>query len=106
MERVCGTGSYVPAHVMANDDLARIVDTNDEWIRERTGIGRRHVIGEETTSYMAGRAARQCAGAERDRSGRDRHDPAGHVFFGNRISVRGLRGAEDDRRENTRRDTI
>ena len=42
---------------MDNDDLAKIVDTNDEWIRERTGIGRRHVIEEETTSYMAGQAA-------------------------------------------------
>ena len=38
--KVCGTGSYVPAHIMTNDDLSRIVDTNDEWIRERTGIGR------------------------------------------------------------------
>lgn len=55
--KVCGTGSYVPAHIMSNDDLSRMVDTNDEWIRERTGIGRRHIIGEETTSYMAGQAA-------------------------------------------------
>ena len=57
--KICGTGSYVPAHVMTNDDLARIVDTNDEWIRERTGISRRHIIEEETTSYMAGQAARR-----------------------------------------------
>ena len=57
--KVCGTGSYVPAHVMSNDDLARIVDTNDEWIRERTGIGRRHIIDGETTSYMAGQAAKK-----------------------------------------------
>lgn len=55
--KVWGTGSYVPAHIMSNDDLSRIVDTNDEWIRERTGIGRRHIIEEETTSYMAGQAA-------------------------------------------------
>ena len=55
--KICGTGSYVPPHVMDNDDLSRIVDTNDEWIRERTGIGKRHIIGEETTSYMAGQAA-------------------------------------------------
>ena len=57
--KVCGTGSYVPAHIMTNDDLSRIVDTNDEWIREQTGIGRRHIIGEETTSYMAGQAAKK-----------------------------------------------
>ena len=55
--KICGTGSYVPPHVMSNDDLAKIVDTNDEWIRERTGIGRRHIIKGETTSYMAGQAA-------------------------------------------------
>lgn len=55
--KICGTGSYVPARVMDNDDLAKIVDTSDEWITERTGIKRRHIIGEETTSYMAGQAA-------------------------------------------------
>ncbi len=55
--KIYGTGSYVPPRVMDNDDLAKIVDTNDEWIRERTGIGRRHIIEEETTSYMAGQAA-------------------------------------------------
>lgn len=55
--KICGTGSYVPPHVMDNNDLAKIVDTSDEWIRERTGIGRRHIIEEETTSYMAGQAA-------------------------------------------------
>ena len=55
--KICGTGSYVPPRVMDNDDLAKIVDTSDEWIRERTGIGKRHIIEEETTSYMAGQAA-------------------------------------------------
>lgn len=55
--KICGTGSYVPSYVMDNDDLSKIVDTNDTWIRERTGIGRRHIIREETTSYMAGQAA-------------------------------------------------
>ena len=57
--KIYGTGSYVPPRVMDNDDLAKIVDTNDEWIRERTGIGRRHIIEEETTSYMAGHAAKK-----------------------------------------------
>ena len=55
--KICGTGSYVPPHVMDNNDLAKIVDTSDEWIRERTGIGKRHIIEKETTSYMAGQAA-------------------------------------------------
>lgn len=55
--KICGTGAYVPARIMDNDDLAKIVDTNDAWIRERTGIGKRHIVEEETTSYMAGQAA-------------------------------------------------
>lgn len=55
--KICGTGSYVPARVMDNDDMSKIVDTNDAWIRERTGIGKRHIIEEETTSFMAGQAA-------------------------------------------------
>ena len=42
--KICGTGSYAPHHVMDNHDLAKIVDTSDEWIRERTGIGKRHII--------------------------------------------------------------
>lgn len=57
--KIYGTGSYVPSRVMDNHDVARIVDTSDEWIRERTGIGRRHIIEEETTSYMAGQAAKR-----------------------------------------------
>lgn len=55
--KICGTGSYVPQHIMDNDDLSKIVETNDEWIRERTGIGKRHIAEDETTSYMAGQAA-------------------------------------------------
>ena len=55
--KICGTGSYVPARGMDNDDMSKIVDTNDAWRRERTGIGKRHIIEEETTSCMAGQAA-------------------------------------------------
>lgn len=55
--KICGTGSYVPPHVMDNNDLSKIVETSDEWIRERTGIARRHIAEQETTSYMAGQAA-------------------------------------------------
>ena len=54
---VLGTGSYVPDQVLTNDDLARMVDTTDEWIRTRTGISERHVAPpEEPTSVMACRA--------------------------------------------------
>ena len=41
----------------ANNDLAQIVDTNDEWIRSRTGIGERRIATTESTSYMAAKAA-------------------------------------------------
>lgn len=56
--RIAGTGSYLPEQVLSNDDLAKRVDTSDEWIRTRTGIAQRHVAGEgETTSELAYRAA-------------------------------------------------
>src|SRR5258706_10679786 len=44
--RVTGTGSYLPEKVVTNDDLARMVDTSDEWIRTRTGIRSRHIAAE------------------------------------------------------------
>jgi 3-oxoacyl-[acyl-carrier-protein] synthase III len=53
-----GWGKYVPAQVMTNNDIARIVDTDDEWIRTRTGIAERRVAGkEDTTTTMAYKAA-------------------------------------------------
>lgn len=56
---MCGTGSYIPSHVMDNNSIAELVDTNDEWIRERTGIIRRHIVTEETTVSMAAEAGRR-----------------------------------------------
>ena len=44
--RIIGTGSYLPEKVVTNDDLARTLDTSDEWIRTRTGIRSRHVAAE------------------------------------------------------------
>ncbi len=56
--RIAGTGSYLPEQVLTNEDLAKRVDTSDEWIRSRTGIGERHVAAEgETTSDLAYHAA-------------------------------------------------
>ena len=56
--RITGTGSYVPEKVLTNLDLEKFVDTNDEWIRTRTGICERHVAAEgENTSDLATRAA-------------------------------------------------
>lgn len=51
-------GSYLPERVMTNNDLAEIVDTSDEWIRQRTGITQRHIVAEgEKTSDLARHAA-------------------------------------------------
>jgi len=62
--RISGTGSYLPEKVLTNHDLAKIVDTSDEWIVERTGIRERHIAGEnESTSDMAAQAARRAIDA-------------------------------------------
>ena len=54
-----GTGSYLPERVMTNEELSKMVDTTDEWIRERTGITRRHIAADgELTSDIATEAAR------------------------------------------------
>ena len=57
--KITGLGFYVPENVVTNDDLSKIIDTNDEWIQERTGIKeRRHIIkGEDTTTTMGVKAA-------------------------------------------------
>ena len=56
--KICGTGSYVPENFYDNNDIAKMVETSDEWIRERTGIVRRHIADEDTTVSMAVKAAR------------------------------------------------
>lgn len=55
--KICGTGAYIPATYYDNYDLSQMVDTSDEWIRERTGIVRRHIVEEDTTVSMAVKAA-------------------------------------------------
>lgn len=57
--KISGLGYYVPENIVTNDDLSKIMDTNDEWIQERTGIkARRHIIrGEDTTTSMGVKAA-------------------------------------------------
>ena len=56
---IAGTGSYVPSYVMDNNKLSEFVDTSDEWIKERTGVARRHIVADETTSFMAAEAAKK-----------------------------------------------
>ncbi len=58
--RIIGIGHYVPPNVVTNDDLSKKIDTSDEWIRERTGIEKRHFVTEGTgTADLAFEAARQ-----------------------------------------------
>ena len=59
--RIIGLGSYLPSKVVTNDDMAGIVETNDEWIQERTGISQRYIADpiNEPVSFMAGEAARR-----------------------------------------------
>lgn len=55
-----GVGAHLPKRVVTNDEMAKIVDTSDEWIRERSGIRQRHVAGEgEHTSDLGTASARQ-----------------------------------------------
>ena len=64
--RIAGTGSYLPPRVVTNDDLARTMETSDEWIRSRTGIRQRHIADESQASsdlaLPAARAAMESAG--------------------------------------------
>jgi 3-oxoacyl-[acyl-carrier-protein] synthase-3 len=61
---VTGAGAYLPDQVVTNDDLAKVVDTNDAWIRERTGIReRRRAADDQPTSDLAAEAARRALAA-------------------------------------------
>ncbi|NHF58078.1 ketoacyl-ACP synthase III [Flavobacteriaceae bacterium TP-CH-4] len=70
--KIIGLGYYVPENVVTNDDLSKLMDTNDAWIQERTGIQeRRHVVkgsGETTTSMgvEAAKVAIERAGIDKD----------------------------------------
>ena len=64
--RIIGTGSYLPDKVLANSDLARLVDTSDEWIYTRTGIRQRHIAADDQVcsdlALIASRRAMEAAG--------------------------------------------
>jgi 3-oxoacyl-[acyl-carrier-protein] synthase-3 len=57
--RISGTGSVLPEKILTNHDLEKMVDTSDEWITERTGIKKRHIVEKETTCDIAEIAARR-----------------------------------------------
>ncbi|MFQ6004221.1 MAG: beta-ketoacyl-ACP synthase III [Woeseia sp.] len=59
--KVAGTGGYLPERVMHNEEFEKIVDTSDAWIRERTGIKRRHIAAEDETTSDMGLAAAHMA---------------------------------------------
>ena len=57
---IIGTGSYLPSQILSNEELAKMVDTTDEWITSRTGIKQRHIVAtSEFTSDLATKAAKQ-----------------------------------------------
>ena len=66
--RITGTGGYLPEKILTNADLERMVETTDEWIRERTGIEKRHVVTDEQSTVdlaeQAARRAMEAAGIE------------------------------------------
>ena len=66
--RITGTGCYLPEKVLTNHDLEKMMDTSDEWIRERTGICRRHIAADDETcsdmSMAAASRAIEMAGIE------------------------------------------
>ncbi|WP_336065997.1 beta-ketoacyl-ACP synthase III [Mesoflavibacter sp. CH_XMU1404-2] len=71
--KIIGVGKYVPDNVVTNDDLSKMMDTNDEWITERTGIKERRWVkpgSDDTTATMGVKAAKQAI----ERSGLDKDD--------------------------------
>lgn len=54
---ILGTGMYVPPRVVTNEDMSKLVDTNDEWIVQRVGVKQRHISTNETAADMATKAA-------------------------------------------------
>src|SRR6478609_9180577 len=61
---LAGVGGYLPKRVLSNDELARSVETSDEWIRERTGICQRHIAAPHETAAFMGTAAARVALAD------------------------------------------
>ena len=62
--RVTGVGSYLPSRILTNDDLSRMVDTNDEWVKARTGISQRYIAEDgEFTSDLGAAAAKSALAA-------------------------------------------
>ena len=71
--RILGTGSYLPEKTLSNADLEKMVDTNDEWITQRTGIKSRHIRSESDTTVSMGteaaKKALEVAGIDKNKIG-------------------------------------
>ena len=96
---IIGFGHYLPNKVLTNDDLSQMVETNDEWIRTRTGICSRHISEDETTADMAAKAAANAlknAGVDSKEVDLiilasvtpDNTTPASAIKIGNKLGVR------------------
>lgn len=55
--KIIGTGSYIPKRAISNEELTNYIETSDEWITERTGVKKRHIMENESTADMAVKAA-------------------------------------------------
>lgn len=69
--KIMGTGAYLPERVLTNHDLAKFLDTSDEWIRTRTGIRARHLLSPEDVPSQMGVKAAEAALAQANRSPKD-----------------------------------
>jgi len=58
---ILGTGKYLPERILTNEDLEKMVDTSDDWIVRRTGMKRRHLLDDNTPSYVMGAEAAKLA---------------------------------------------
>ncbi|MDD6806739.1 MAG: 3-oxoacyl-ACP synthase, partial [Clostridiales bacterium] len=61
--QIAGTGSALPERVLTNANLENMVETTDEWIRERTGIEQRHISDQDTVASLAAKAAKEALAA-------------------------------------------
>ena len=88
--RILGVGHHVPANVVTNDDLTRVMDTSDEWIQQRTGIRQRHFVTEDQgPADLAIHAAREALDEAKVA-------PADLAPLGRQVEARRVRLGSDD----------
>ena len=78
--RISGLGHFVPDNIVTNDDLSKLMDTNDEWVQERTGIKERRWIEKgspETSASMGAKAAKIAI----EKAGIDKNEIDFIIFF-------------------------